>query len=134
MGEDEIMNIKIKELTDGAKLPTPEFESKIGEFTLRFFCGKKALEKTSERDGTKMAPSWEEIDKLLISCNEPISINELMDIFSWKDRSKFRKKYITPLLEEGLIKMTIPDKPRSGNQKYHITEKGKGLVNEHRRN
>ncbi|MEQ8186516.1 MAG: Fic family protein [Candidatus Eremiobacterota bacterium] len=37
-------------------------------------------------------------------------------------------------MNEDLIEMTVPDKPRSSNQKYHITEKGKGLVNEHRRN
>ncbi len=84
--------------------------------------------------GTKLGLSSEELYKLLILCKDATGINDLMDNFSWSNRSKFRNKYITPLLEEGLIEMTIPDKPRSGNQKYHITEEGKGLVNEHRRN
>ena len=50
-----------------------------------------------------------------------------MESFKWKDRTKFRNKFIHPLLEAELIKMTIPDKPQSPNQQYVITEKGEGL-------
>ena len=47
-----------------------------------------------------------------------------------KDTEHFRKSYIQPALEAGLIEMTIPDKPRSKKQKYQLTEKGqKELVN-----
>ena len=53
-----------------------------------------------------------------------------MKIFEWKDRTKFRKKFITPLITDGLLQMTIPDKPNSPKQKYVITEKGKKLLEE----
>ncbi len=43
----------------------------------------------------------------------------------YKDRVNFHGKYLEPALTLGLIKMTIPDKPRSSKQKYRITEKGK---------
>lgn len=33
-------------------------------------------------------------------------------------RRNFSEKYIKPLLEMGKIKMTIPDRPNSKNQKY----------------
>jgi ATP-dependent DNA helicase RecG len=47
-----------------------------------------------------------------------------------KDAEHFRKSYIQPALEAGLIEMTIPHKPRSKKQKYRLTEKGqKELVN-----
>lgn len=53
-----------------------------------------------------------------------------MESMEWKDRTKFRKKFIHPLLAEKLIKMTIPDKPQSPNQQYVTTEKGLKLLKE----
>ena len=45
------------------------------------------------------------------------------------DRTKFRRKYIHPLLEAGILEQTIPDKPNSQNQKYRLTAKGIALKN-----
>ena len=55
-------------------------------------------------------------------------IHELMTIMGLKNRSKFREKYITPLLEEDILAMTIPGKPTSSRQQYSLTEKGKRLL------
>ena len=57
-----------------------------------------------------------------------MSIIDIMKKFQRKDRTKFRKKFINPLLNEELIRMTIPDKPNSPKQKYIITEQGKQLL------
>lgn len=40
-----------------------------------------------------------------------------------RDRQSFRKRYLLPALAEGLIEMTIPDKPNSRLQKYRMTTK-----------
>lgn len=77
-----------------------------------------------------MGLSSEELYQFLISSKKDININDLMNIFSWTNRTKFRNKYINPLIKEGLIEMTIPDKPRSGKQKYVISAKGRELLNE----
>jgi ATP-dependent DNA helicase RecG len=43
-------------------------------------------------------------------------------------RPTFRKNYLHPALEAGLIEMTLPDSPRSPTQKYFLTEKGKRML------
>ena len=44
---------------------------------------------------------------------------ELMEKLNMKSRISFRDNYLTPALENGLIKMTNPDKPTSKNQMYY---------------
>ena len=65
---------------------------------------------------------------MLIACDKPVMIQELMTVMVLKNRSKFREKYVTPLLEEDILAMTIPDKPTSSRQHYCLTEKGKLLL------
>ena len=48
----------------------------------------------------------------------PQSAIELMQKLNLKSRVGFRKNYLQPALETGLIGMTEPDKPTSKNQKY----------------
>jgi hypothetical protein len=47
-----------------------------------------------------------------------------------KDEEHFRKAYLLPALEAGLIEMTIPEKPRSSKQKYRLTKKGRRYLAE----
>ena len=35
------------------------------------------------------------------------------------NRGHFRQKILNPLIKGGLLKMTLPDKPTSRNQKYY---------------
>jgi len=56
---------------------------------------------------------------------------ELMTIANRTDRTKFRNQVLNPLLEAGLIEMTIPDKPRSSKQKYRLTKTGRELLKKH---
>ena len=39
-----------------------------------------------------------------------------------------RHQVLNPLIEAGLIEMTIPDKPQSSRQKYRLTNKGRNLL------
>lgn len=48
----------------------------------------------------------------------PQSATELMEKLNLKSRLGFRKSYLQPALDAGLIGMTEPDKPTSKNQKY----------------
>ncbi len=61
----------------------------------------------------------EQITKLLkVIESYPQSATELMAKLNLKSRLGFRKNYLQPALDLGLIKMTEPDKPTSKNQKY----------------
>ena len=74
-------------------------------------------------------PSVENIDKLILFCSEARSFAEMMSFMDVTDRTKFRRKYIHPLLKAGILEQTIPDKPNSRNQKYQLTIKGIELIN-----
>ena len=63
-------------------------------------------------------------EKLIVYCTETRSVVDMLEFMGLRDRTKFRNKYVKPLLEEGIIEMTIPDKPNSQNQKYRLTSKG----------
>lgn len=58
----------------------------------------------------------------------PVSIEELMQVAGQTNRSRFRTKYINPLLSEEYAVMTHPDKPTSSKQQYYRTEKGHKLL------
>ncbi len=53
---------------------------------------------------------------------------ELKNLLNLKNDEYFRKAYLVPAIDSGLIEMTIPDKPTSSKQKYRLTEKGKSFL------
>ena len=57
-------------------------------------------------------------------CAQQRSLKEIMDHFGFKNRPHVFTEYISPLMEQGLIALMIPDKPTSPRQKYVVTEKG----------
>lgn len=48
----------------------------------------------------------------------PYTSNTLMDKLGLKSKEGFRRNYIRPAIDMKLIRMTIPDKPNSRNQRY----------------
>jgi len=84
--------------------------------------------------GTKLALSRHQVE-ILHKCLRESTLLGLMTITGRSDRTKFRHQVLNPMLEAGLIEMTIPDKPRSSKQKYRLTAKGREILekttNEH---
>lgn len=56
--------------------------------------------------------------QLLRFCKEARSRNEMQSFLEISNRSHFGKAYLKPLLATGQLKMTIPEKPKSRNQRY----------------
>ena len=48
----------------------------------------------------------------------PYTSNALMEKLGLKSKEGFRRNYLHPAIEQNLIRMTIPDKPNSRNQRY----------------
>ena len=57
-------------------------------------------------------------DQILVYCtDEPKSVLQIGDMLGYKDKKTVRK-YLNPLLDQGLLARTVPDKPNSRNQRY----------------
>lgn len=54
----------------------------------------------------------------LMDFEVPYSAVSIMELLGLKSRETFRKNYLDPALELGLVVRTIPDKPNSRNQRY----------------
>ena len=66
------------------------------------------------------------VERLLtIMGNETLPAQEMMKILGLSHRPTFRENYLHPALEQGLIEMTVPEKPNSRNQKYRCKKPGK---------
>ena len=81
-----------------------------------------------EQVGTKLGLSWEEVEKLFKTLQQPSLMSELKDLYGWRNTTKFKDKFVKPLIAENLVDMTIPNKPTSPNQKYYLTNLGKELL------
>lgn len=48
----------------------------------------------------------------------PYTANEILGLLGLKSKDTLRKNYLNPALEGGMVQMTIPDVPKSKNQRY----------------
>jgi Fic family protein len=55
----------------------------------------------------------------VMDSNIPMTANQIMKKLNIKSKETFRANYLDPAINEGLVKMTIPDKPTSKNQMYY---------------
>jgi ATP-dependent DNA helicase RecG len=105
----------IRKEMKAAGLPDPVFAVKRGEFIVEFKNGMAYPDKqqlVSEKTGNLE-------DQLLEFCRTPRTRKELVN-FTGFSRFYTMDSIIKPLLESGKLKMTLPDKPKSKNQKYRV--------------
>ena len=76
---------------------------------------KTKSSKLGSKKSSKLSVSEQQILEL---CKTEKSLKEITEYFGYKDVYKFKNNYINKLLEKNKLKMTIPDKPKSRNQKY----------------
>ncbi|MGD9569100.1 MAG: ATP-binding protein [Sedimentibacter sp.] len=91
-----------------AGMPEPIFIDRRGVFKVIFY-------KKSAADNSDLGME----QKVLDYCIIPRSREELASKFGFDAPTYFIKTYVNPLIENGKIKMTLPDKPKSKFQKYY---------------
>jgi ATP-dependent DNA helicase RecG len=79
--------------------------------------------------GTKSGLRRDQV-KILRLCRKEGTSLEHMNSVGRKNRTKFREQFIKPLLDQRLLQMTIPDKPRSRLQRYRTTAAGESALSE----
>ena len=63
----------------------------------------------------------DQVQRLLSAMKqEDYTLAELMQLVGLTHRATFQKNYLNPAIEAGLIKRTIPDKPKSPKQRYRL--------------
>lgn len=77
-----------------------------------------AAEQVTEQDDAQVTEQVDRAEKIIEFCAEPKSREEIQLFVGIAHREHFRAKILKPLLDSGKLKMTIPDKPNSRNQKY----------------
>ena len=93
------------------------------EFMLRMILD--AVSSATPQDDPQVTP---QVKRLLEAIEGEMSRNQLQNALGLQDRKSFRERYLKPALAEGLIKMTIPDKPNSRLQRYRLTGKARRWV------
>lgn len=95
-----------------AGLPEPVFVNQRNEFTVILY-----NEKMDQKAGQDIVEG-NDTQQLLAFCRIPRTRQEISDFVGVKTVFYVTKRYIQPLLQNGKLKMTIPEKPKSRNQRY----------------
>lgn len=78
----------------------------------------------------KYAPSTPQVQSVLQAARRESTREALQQAAGIRDRKHFRRAILKPLIESGLLEMTLPDKPRSSKQRYRLTEAGQAYLKE----
>lgn len=92
-----------------AGLPAPKFESERGIFRATLY-----------NDTASQVPENSREAELLDFCNTPRSREEIENFFKGRLSINYvMSDIVKPLVAEGKMKLTLPDKPKSRNQRYY---------------
>ena len=105
----------IREEMESAGLPAPVFEDRRGMFTVKLYNSSAATQKVPPENALKKTKLTE--SALLEFCQVPRTRKQLADHFG-RGAGYIVQHYVQPLIDQGKIQRTNPDKPRSKNQQY----------------
>lgn len=80
----------------------------------------KILDEIAEQvaEGTEQMTEYLKRMLDVMEYDVPYTSSAIMELLGLKSKETFRKNYMNPALKYNLVKMTLPDKPNSKNQRY----------------
>ena len=92
-------------------LPEPMFADERGKFVVKFY--------KEVADDEKIVVNEEEVENLIMYCRIPRTRKEICDYLGLSSVTYAIQTHVMPLVEEGKIKLSIPEKPKSSKQLYY---------------
>ena len=119
------------------KCPEPKFTVN-GFFTATFWPNieiarkvtPQVAEQVSEQVGEQVSEQVDEQVTILKFCSAPKQKQEILARLRLSPVYLNFKRHIQPLVEQGFLEMTIPDKPRSSKQRYRTTDLGRKILDQ----
>lgn len=71
-----------------------------------------------------------EVRRLVLVMDNELKRSEIQEKLGLRNGAYFRKNYLMPSIEMGIVEMTIPETPKSSKQRYRLSDKGKALKSE----
>ena len=101
----------IRKAMQAYNLPQPEFLDERGSFIIKMY-------KFGEENSATEIENLEDRD-LILYCKTPRTRKEICDYLGLSSITYAIQTHVMPLVESGLIKMSIPDKPKSPKQLFY---------------
>lgn len=102
----------IRRAMDAYGLREPEFLEERGSFVVRFY-------KEPKSNAVQMREQNEEVKNLILFCQTPRTRKEICDYLGLSSVTYAIQRHVMPLVKEGLIHLSIPEKPGSQKQLYY---------------
>lgn len=93
-------------------LREPEFKNERGTFSVCFY-------KEQIKSPAAAAEISQEAKELLLFCKTPRTRKEICEYLGLTSTTYAIQRHVQPMIDQGLIKMSIPDKPKSARQLYY---------------
>ena len=112
--------------------PAPLFETDDDRLSFVIRLPRHPLALVPPADSPQVTPQvTPQVGMLLARIEGEMTRQAIQDALGLADREHFRKTYLAPALELGVIEMTLPDKPNSRSQRYRLTPLGQRWLDTH---
>lgn len=112
---------------NGSPKPIFETDEERSYFLIRLPV-HEGFQEIEQESGLQTPEVTPEVKRLLGVLDRDMSRVELMAVLRLSDEKHFRGRYLQKAIREGYIEMTIPNSPRSKNQKYRLTSLGRRVL------